>query len=107
MLVTEIIKTQRLELRDATNKLLPLDLSFVSVGDILDLVRSTAGELAESVGLFDFYQGKQIAKGKKSVGVAIVYRAADRSLASTEVDKLQEKIVTELRGRFKAEIRDR
>ncbi len=90
----------------------PRDLALLvdettKVGHIVELIRSLAGELAESVSIFDLYTGKQVESGKKSVGVAISYRSAERSLSSAEVDKMQEKIIAELKKKFNAEVRDK
>ncbi|MEW6049839.1 MAG: phenylalanine--tRNA ligase subunit beta [Candidatus Zixiibacteriota bacterium] len=79
----------------------------VPVGQILNLVRTMAGEIAESVDMFDLYTGQQIGAGKKSVGIAITYRSRERSLAGDEVDVVQQKIVAELKKKFNAEIRER
>ena len=76
-------------------------------GELVRTITKCAGELAESVQIFDLYTGRQIPQGKKSVAVAMEFRCRERSLSSEEVDKLQEKIVSELRKQFKAEIRDR
>jgi len=75
--------------------------------DIIDAVREAAGPLAEAVEIFDLYQGKQIASGKKSIAIAIRYRSREGSLASEEVDARQRKIVEKLKDNFNAEIRDR
>ncbi|MCP4684335.1 MAG: phenylalanine--tRNA ligase subunit beta, partial [bacterium] len=90
----------------------PRDLALVvdesvRVGQIVDLIEDMAGELAESTTIFDLYAGKQITKGKKSVGVAITYRSTERSLSSEEVDQMQSKIVAALRKKFNAEVRDK
>jgi phenylalanyl-tRNA synthetase beta chain len=45
-----------------------------------------------SVELFDTYRGKGIDPGKKSLGVRVEFRAADRTLESKEVDVWMEKI---------------
>jgi phenylalanyl-tRNA synthetase beta chain len=79
----------------------------VKVGDLVDLVKKRAGDIAESVDIFDLYVGKQIGTGKKSIGIAIVYRSADRSLSSEEVDQRQAEIVADLKKVFNAEIRDK
>jgi len=89
----------------------PRDLAIVvsvdiRVGDILDCLTATAGDLAETIELFDLYTGKQIEKGKKSVAVAITYRSRERSLSSEEVDSLQNKIIASLKKNFDAEIRE-
>jgi len=78
----------------------------VKVGDIITLVKKRAGKLAESVKVFDLYSGKQIEKGKKSIGISIVYRSGKKSLSSEEVDKLQRDIMNNLKKNFDAEIRE-
>ncbi|PWB71583.1 phenylalanine--tRNA ligase subunit beta [candidate division GN15 bacterium] len=90
----------------------PRDLAIVvgeetRVGEIVEKIKSVAGPLAESVSIFDLYIGKQIEKGKKSIGVSITYRSAERSLASDEVDKIQQDIITVLKRDFNAEIREK
>jgi phenylalanyl-tRNA synthetase beta chain len=79
----------------------------VKVGDLIDLVKKSAGDIAESVEIFDLYVGKQIGSGRKSIGIAIVYRSAERSLSSEEVDQRQAQIVADLKKVFNAEIRDK
>ncbi|MDH4157585.1 MAG: phenylalanine--tRNA ligase subunit beta, partial [candidate division Zixibacteria bacterium] len=89
----------------------PRDLSIVvaehlKVGEIIDQVRATAGDLAESVEIFDLYTGKQIARGKKSIAFRISYRSSERNLSSEEVEQLQRVVVSMLEQNFNAEIRD-
>jgi phenylalanyl-tRNA synthetase beta chain len=78
----------------------------VPVGEIIKLVRASAGDDCESVQLFDLYDGQQIVEGKKSVALAITFRSGERSLANVEVDKYQLDIVSSLKKHFNAEIRD-
>ncbi|MFC7497242.1 MULTISPECIES: phenylalanine--tRNA ligase subunit beta [unclassified Nocardioides] len=47
-------------------------------------LREGAGDLLESVRLFDVYTGEQVGEGKKSLAFALRFRAADRTL--TEED---------------------
>ena len=79
----------------------------VKAGDIVSKVREAAGKLAEHVSIFDLYQGKQIAKGKKSLALSISYRSLNSSLESTQVDERQELVVGSLKKEFNAEIRDK
>ena len=58
-----------------------------------------------SVELFDEFVGGKLGDGKKSLAFHIIYQAS-RTLVSEEVDDLQGKLVSHLRNRFKAEIRD-
>ena len=79
----------------------------VKAGDIVSKVREAAGKLAEHVSIFDLYQGKQIAKGKKSLAISISYRSSESSLESNQVDERQELVVGSLKKEFNAEIRDK
>jgi phenylalanyl-tRNA synthetase beta chain len=48
-------------------------------------LREGAGELLESVRLFDVYTGAQIGEGKKSLAFALRFRAPDRTLTESEI----------------------
>lgn len=90
----------------------PRDLALVvdnstRVGDLIATVKKATGDLAESVQLFDLYTGKQIDEGKKSVGIAITYRSADRSLSSEEIEAAQDRAVKALVKNHQAIIRDK
>src|SRR5690606_22864072 len=43
-------------------------------------LREGAGELLESVRLFDVYTGEQVGEGRKSLAYALRFRASDRTL---------------------------
>ena len=57
------------------------DLPSATLGATL---REGAGELLESVRLFDLYTGEQIGEGKKSLAFALRFRAPDRTLTEAE-----------------------
>jgi phenylalanyl-tRNA synthetase beta chain len=48
-------------------------------------LRAGAGELLESVRLFDVYTGPQIGDGKKSLAFALRFRGTDRTLKDAEI----------------------
>lgn len=58
------------------------------------LVRG-AGELLESVRLFDVYEGEQIPAGKKSLAYALRFRAPDRTLKDKEAITARDAAVAE------------
>lgn len=66
------------------------------VSAIEKVIKNTAGEILESVELFDVYKGKQISEGLKSVAYSAVFRAEDRTLADTEIDVLMNKLFASL-----------
>ncbi|MFF8768408.1 phenylalanine--tRNA ligase subunit beta [Nocardiopsis dassonvillei] len=58
--------------------------SSVPVGRVSAALAEGAGELLESVRLFDVYTGDQVGEGSKSVAFALRFRAADRTLTAEE-----------------------
>lgn len=64
--------------------------------DVLRLIKSYPDPLVESVDVFDYYKGKNIPDGKKSLAYRIVYRAQDRTLTNSEIDSLHEAIIAYL-----------
>jgi phenylalanyl-tRNA synthetase beta chain len=61
-----------------------------------DRVREFAGELAESVEYVREFQGAPLPEGKKSVTFRIVAGAADRTLSSSEISDIYNRIVSGL-----------
>jgi phenylalanyl-tRNA synthetase beta chain len=62
--------------------------------------------LITAVELFDVYQGKNLPAGQKSLAFHIIYSSTDRTLASAEVDAIQEKLISHLQEKFSAQIRN-
>ena len=56
----------------------------VAAQDVIDAVRTGAGDLLEDVALFDVYTGPQIGEGRKSLTLALRFRAADRTLTEDD-----------------------
>ena len=52
--------------------------------DVLAALSEGAGELLESIRLFDVYEGPQVPAGKKSLAFALRFRAPDRTLDAAE-----------------------
>ncbi len=57
----------------------------VAAADVEAALRDGAGELLESVRLFDVYTGAQVGAGKKSLAFSLRFRAPDRTLTETEI----------------------
>ena len=56
-------------------------------------LRDGAGELLESLRLFDLYEGEQVGPGKRSLAYALRFRAPDRTLTADEVSAAREAAV--------------
>ena len=77
----------------------------VSAAALLATVRDGAGDLLESAEVFDVYQGTGIPEGKKSVAIALRFRAPDRTLTADEASEAREAAVAAARAAHGAEIR--
>ena len=56
----------------------------VTVHDVEAALREGAGELLETIRLFDVFTGDQIGVGRKSLAFALRFRAPDRTLTEQE-----------------------
>jgi phenylalanyl-tRNA synthetase beta chain len=65
----------------------------VAAQSVVDAVRDGAGELLEDVRLFDVYTGPQIGEGRKSLTLALRFRAADRTLTEDEASAARDAAV--------------
>lgn len=65
----------------------------VAAASVVDAVRDGAGELLEDVRLFDVYTGPQIGEGRKSLALALRFRAADRTLTEDEASAARDAAV--------------
>ena len=86
------------------------DLSFLvdektEVPEIIAVVKKVGGPILEETNLFDYYKGKNIADGKKSLGFRLYFRAPDRTLTDDEVEIFIKKIVHEVTKQFSAALR--
>lgn len=68
-------------------------------------IREVAGELLESVRLFDVFAGAQVGEGKKSIAYSLVYRATDRTLTDAEVTSTHTRVVEHLQTTLGAILR--
>lgn len=78
----------------------------VTDDEIEAVIRDHAGELLQTVRVFDIYTGKQVAEGYKSMAFNLTYQAADRTLTDAEVDVSMKKVIAEVSEQYKAKLRD-
>ncbi|MDO8731646.1 MAG: phenylalanine--tRNA ligase subunit beta [Actinomycetota bacterium] len=57
----------------------------VSAAQIEQAIHDGAGQLLESVRLFDVYRGQQVPEGSRSLAFALRFRAEDRTLEAAEI----------------------
>ncbi|MFJ9965699.1 phenylalanine--tRNA ligase subunit beta [Streptomyces avermitilis] len=73
--------------------------------DVEAALREGAGELLESIRLFDVYESEQLGAGKKSLAYALRFRAADRTLTVEEASAARDAAVALAAGRTGAALR--
>ncbi len=77
----------------------------VAAQRVVDAVRAGAGELLEDVRLFDVYRGPQVGSGRKSLALALRFRAADRTLTEDEASAARDAAVQEAAEKIGAVLR--
>jgi phenylalanyl-tRNA synthetase beta chain len=87
-----------------------LDLAFVvdeavTAAALEESIRQGAGELLESLRLFDVYTGAQVGEGKKSLAYSLTLRAPDRTLSGEEAAEVRRAVVEAAATAWNAELR--
>lgn len=72
---------------------------------LLDVLRKEADTLIKDIQLFDVYQGKGIAEGRKSLAFRVVMQDTQRTLEEQEVENSVAKLVAAAEARCGAELR--
>jgi phenylalanyl-tRNA synthetase beta chain len=77
----------------------------VSAGELIALAREAGGETLEAAEIFDVYSGEQVGEGRRSLALALTFRALDRTLTDEDVAPVRERLIAaiaaiggELRG---------
>ncbi len=87
-----------------------IDLAFVvdeatPAGHLRATLRRAAGELAESVELFDVFRSDAIGAGRKSLTWSLRFRAPDRTLTDAEVAEIRQRCIDAVVTAHGAELR--
>lgn len=77
----------------------------VPAAEVEAALREGAGELLESVRLFDVYTGDQVGEGRKSLAYALRLRAHDRTLTVEETNRIKDAAVAAAAERTGAVLR--
>ncbi|MGA9875954.1 MAG: hypothetical protein WBQ21_09100, partial [Solirubrobacteraceae bacterium] len=76
----------------------------VPVAQVLDVVRGAARELLDDARVFDVYSGSQVGEGRRSLALALAFRAPDRTLTDEDIAPVRARIVAAL-GELGGELR--
>lgn len=78
---------------------------FTPVADVEAALRDGAGDLLESIRLFDVYAGEQVGEGNKSLAYSMRFRASDRTLTVEETTAARDAAVAMAADRVGAQPR--
>ncbi|OUV75899.1 MAG: phenylalanine--tRNA ligase subunit beta [Flavobacteriales bacterium TMED123] len=90
------------EVRRDLSLLIDNSISFEALENI---AKQADIKILKSVNLFDVYEGKKLAKGKKSYALSFIMSDHTKTLTDKEVDKFMEKLITSFQDKAGAEIR--
>jgi phenylalanyl-tRNA synthetase beta chain len=79
--------------------------SNITMAEIETVVRESERKLLRSVELFDVYEGKNLAEGKKSYAISLTLQDDEKTLNDKAIDAVMQKIITNLTKRLGAELR--
>ena len=68
----------------------------VSAAQALERARAAGGEMLDEVSVFDVYAGEQVGEGRRSLALALSFRALERTLTDEDVAPVRERIVAAL-----------
>ena len=72
---------------------------------IQKIAKTTEQHLLQEVNLFDVYEGKNLAEGKKSYGVSFTFQDANKTLTDKQIDRMMERLIENLKKELGAELR--
>ena len=78
----------------------------IAVAEVQQVIRDAASDMLQNIELFDIYTGKGVEKGRKSVALGLILQDFSRTLTDTDVETEVENIVSTLKQKFAATLRE-
>lgn len=77
----------------------------ITFAQVEAVIRSSEKRLLKSVSLFDVYEGKNLAAGKKSYAVSMMLQDDEKTLNDKQIDAVMQKIIGNLQRQLGAQLR--
>jgi len=77
----------------------------VQFAEIEKIAYETEKKLLKEVSLFDVYEGKNLEAGKKSYAVSFTLQDENATLNDKQIDKIMQKLITNLQNKLDAKLR--
>jgi phenylalanyl-tRNA synthetase beta chain len=73
--------------------------------EVLRLIRAADRQLVREAIVFDVYEGKGVAEGKKSLAIGVTLQPQDRTMTEADIEAISSRIIAELGTKFGAVLR--
>ncbi len=77
----------------------------VKFEEIKEIAEKADRKILKEIGLFDIYEGKNLAEGKKSYAVSFLFQDENKTLVDKQIEKIMTKIQGELESKLGASLR--
>lgn len=77
----------------------------VKFDEIREVAQRADRKILKEIGLFDIYEGKNLAEGKKSYAVSFLFQDENKTLVDKQIEKIMTKIQGELESKLGASLR--
>ena len=105
-LAPELIQAQSVETFPAATQDLSIVIGIeIPAGEVLKVLKESAGELLEEIVLVDDYRGTNLGENMKSLTFALRFRANDRTLTQVEASEARDSAVSAANAKYGATIR--
>ena len=73
--------------------------------DLVEIIFNTDKDLIKDVKVFDVYEGDNIPKGQKSIGLNVTIQSSKKTLNDEDLDKINQLIISTVEEKTGAKIR--
>jgi phenylalanyl-tRNA synthetase beta chain len=78
----------------------------VASGEVMSKISQIGEPLLSKIELYDYFEGKKIQEGKKSLTYALTFQSNERTLVDEEINPIFDKMVKTLWSQFGATLRE-
>lgn len=72
---------------------------------ILDLLQKEAGEVLQSLDIFDVYRGEAVGEGNKSIAISLVFQDPNKTLETAQIDEIIKRIIQSIETNLQGSLR--
>ena len=90
---------------DINHEIVPVLNKSFQVQDLVEIIFNTDKDLIKDVKVFDVYEGDNIPKGQKSIGLNVTIQSLEKTLNEEDLNKINQLIISTVEDKTGAKIR--